>query len=104
MYVGHTLETAATLLQPAVAICRGQVLKRARLCVCVCRGGFINCLFSANQNLYWQPHGTEAKFLGSKLAISILQLFAGLQFTYLYCGDGHSVCLPRLSGILTVAI
>lgn len=45
----------------------------------------------------------EAEFLGSKLAISILQLFAGLQFTYLYCGDGHSVPAKAVR-ILTVAI
>lgn len=95
VYVGHPLGTAATPLQPAVAICRGQVLKRAGLCVCVC-GGVINCLFSTSQNLYWQPHCMEAKFLGLKLSISILQLFAGVQFTCLDCGDGHSVCLPRL--------
>lgn len=46
--------------------------------------GFIIGLFSRSQNLSWQPHSMEAEFLGSKLAISILQLFAGLQFAYLW--------------------
>jgi hypothetical protein len=61
VYVGHPLGTAATPLQPAVAICRGQVLKRAGLCVCVCVGGGLLIVYlvqvrtCTGSHIVWKP-------------------------------------------------